>query len=99
MNLFFDDGCKSFILIWSVIGTEGGRTLRPPSEANAEAGVDWVSDGVKDWIDNDVPSTGRRHQRRVLEGILVRWLLRKRGPKERCCRTKFRPRRWAKDSL
>ena len=52
MNLFFDDGCKSFILIWSVIGTEGGRTLRPPSEANVEAGVDWVGDGVKDWIDN-----------------------------------------------
>ena len=23
VNLFFDEGCKSFILIWSVIGTEG----------------------------------------------------------------------------
>ena len=56
MNLFFDDGCKSFILIWSVIGTEGGDMLRPLSEANAEARVDCVNDGVKDWTDDGIPS-------------------------------------------
>ena len=56
MNLFFDGGCKSFILIWNVIETEGGDVFRPLSEANAEARVDCVSDGVKDWIYNGIPS-------------------------------------------
>ena len=30
--------------------------LPPLSDANAEARVDCVSDGVKDWIDDGIPS-------------------------------------------
>ena len=67
VSLFFDEGRKSFILIWSATRTEGSRTLRPPSGANAEANVDRAIDGVKDWIDDGIPSVaGGRRQRTVL---------------------------------